>query len=184
MSRPGALRSGDVEWEGPEMTLQELGSLGEFIASIAVFVTLIFVAYELRQNTRTMRRANVREGREGNSRALNALLEASVAEIFIRGLRSLDDLDEVERYRFDNAFHQWVTSCEQVFLDHRAGMFEKDSMVAYENSIPGWLNTPGGSAWWDERQVWYTAAFREEVERLRRAPSAEAANAGPSRRRT
>ena len=161
------------------MTISELGSLGEFVASIAVLVTLIFLVIQMRQSTATMRRANIRHATENNSRALTALLDEGVSEIFIRGLRSLDDLSEVERYRFDNAFHQWLTSCEQIFIDQREGNFSADDFTVYENAVPGYLATPGGNAWWEERQVWYSRAFREEVARLCARPPAEAARAGP-----
>ena len=33
------------------MTLMELGALGEFLGSIAVLATLIYLAVQLRQNT-------------------------------------------------------------------------------------------------------------------------------------
>ncbi len=36
------------------MTLADLGSLGEFIGSIAVLVTLVFLAFQVRQNTKTI----------------------------------------------------------------------------------------------------------------------------------
>ena len=161
------------------MTISELGALGEFIASIGVLVTLIVLAVEVRRNTMTVRRTNIRQATESNSRALNALLDEGVAEIFIKGLKSLDDLSDVERYRFDNAFHQWLSACEQVFIDHREGMFEDDQLVVWENSIAGYLNTPGGKVWWEERQIWYSRAFRNDVARLCAQPTAEATRAGP-----
>ena len=34
------------------MTISELGSLGEFLASMGVFVTLIFLVFQIRQNTK------------------------------------------------------------------------------------------------------------------------------------
>jgi hypothetical protein len=34
------------------MTISDLGSIGEFISSIAVVVTLIYLSFQLRQNTR------------------------------------------------------------------------------------------------------------------------------------
>ena len=48
-----------------------------------------------------------------------SLLDEGVSELFIKGLKSLNSLSEVERYRFDNAFYQWVSSCEQAFVDKR-----------------------------------------------------------------
>ncbi len=161
------------------MTIFELGALGEFIASIAVIVTLTFLVLELRRNTSATRRANIRQSTDGNSRALNALLDEGVAEIFIRGLKSLDDLSEVERYRFDNSFYQWLNCCEQIFIDHRSGMFDDDQLVSFANSIPGYINTPGGRVWWEERKIWFSHAFRADVARLCEQPNPEAETAGP-----
>ena len=36
------------------MTIIELGALGEFRGSIAVLATLVYLAVQIRQNTRTM----------------------------------------------------------------------------------------------------------------------------------
>lgn len=36
------------------MTIMELGALGEFVGSIAVVITLIYLAMQIRQNTRSM----------------------------------------------------------------------------------------------------------------------------------
>lgn len=44
------------------MTLEDLGNLGEFLGAIGVIVTLVYLAVQVRQNTRMMR-ANVRQAR-------------------------------------------------------------------------------------------------------------------------
>ncbi len=161
------------------MTIAELGSLGEFFASIAVLITLIFLVIQMRQNAGTMRRANARQSAEHNNRALAELLDEGVADIFLRGQRSLDDLSEVERYRFDLAFTMWLRTVEQTFAVFREGAFVADELAAYENSIPAFLTTPGGTAWWKERQVWFSPIFRKDVARLCSQPPAEATAAGP-----
>ncbi len=161
------------------MTISELGALGEFVSSIAVLITLIFLVVQLRQNAKLMCRANVRQANDANSRSLVALLDEGVSELFIKGLNSLESLSEVERYRFDNAFANWLYACEEAFVDQREGMFEDDQFVAWENSVPAYLTTPGGESWWEERQVWYSRAFREDVARLCAQPAAEAGAAGP-----
>ena len=37
------------------MTLEDLGNLGEFIAAVAVVVSLVYLALQIRQNTRSVR---------------------------------------------------------------------------------------------------------------------------------
>jgi len=37
------------------MSIADLGSLGEFVASFAVLITLIFLTFQMRQNTKAVR---------------------------------------------------------------------------------------------------------------------------------
>ena len=161
------------------MTISDLGAFGEFFSSIAVLITLIFLVIQMRQNVRLMRRANVRHAIDANSRTLVALLDEGVSELFIRGLKSLQSLSEVERYRFDNAFANWLYACEQAFIDQREGTFTSDGFASFENAVPGYLTTPGGKQWWDESQTWFSPKFRADVDKLCANPTVEAAKSGP-----
>ena len=68
--------------------------------------------------------------------------DGEAAEIFLKGQESLDTLSELERYRFDVAFTIWLQSVEQAYQDYREGSFSRDSLVAYDNAIPG---SPSGT---------------------------------------
>lgn len=37
------------------MTLQDIGNIGEFIAAFGVIASLIYIGFQVRQNTRAMR---------------------------------------------------------------------------------------------------------------------------------
>ena len=110
---------------------------------------------------------------------LGALLDEGVSEIFIKGLKSLDGLSDVERYRFDTAFANWLYACDQTFIDFRNGTLGSDQILSLENAIPAYLATPGGSVWWEERQVWFSRAFRADVARVCAQSAEESAKAGP-----
>jgi hypothetical protein len=49
------------------MTINELGNLGEFVGSIAVVISLIFVGLEIRKHTRETRRVNARYTAEASN---------------------------------------------------------------------------------------------------------------------
>ena len=161
------------------MNFSELGALGEFVSSIAVLITLIFLVIQMRQNAKLMRRANARQAMDANSRALVALLDEGVSEIFIKGLNSIESLSEVERYRFDNAFANWLYACEGAFLDEREGTFPSDQIVVFKNAVPGYLTTAGGKQWWEESQTWFSPSFRTDVDDLCTNLTIEAAKSGP-----
>lgn len=162
------------------MNWEAIGAVGEILGAVGVIATLIYLAVQIRQSTAATNRSNVRHSLESQNAALASLLEESVAELFIRGLKSLDSLNEVERYRFDNAFVQWVSACEQAFLDSREGNFSSDSFRVFENAIVGYMLTPGGKQWWEESQAWFSPPFRKDVNRLCLHPTNEATTAGPN----
>ena len=166
------------------MSISELGAIGEFVASIGVLITLIILAFELKRNTKLLLRSNSRETFLHNGNSLQALLDREVSELFLRGNNEgLSSLTPEERYRFDIAYVLWLQSCEQAYSDYRERLFPPDQWEVFENSIPGWLTTPGGSEWWQERNVWFGRLFRNQVDSLLDNHGQEAKKAGPKPRK-
>lgn len=162
------------------MSISELGNIGEFVASIGVLFTLIFLVFELKRNTKLLVRANSREAFMHNGQTLHALMDKEISELFLRGnTEGLSSLTPQERYRFDLAYTYWLQSCEQAFSDHREGLFPSDQFRAFENSVPGWLTSAGGSEWWQEREVWFGRLFRDDVNALLQVHNDEAPRSGP-----
>lgn len=51
------------------MTVEQLGNIGEFVAAIATVITIIYLAFQLRQNTRALKATafqNVKLGTDHN----------------------------------------------------------------------------------------------------------------------
>jgi len=67
------------------MSLQDLGSLGEFIGGIAVLVTLIYLAVQLRQGNQLNRSASTRTFMNEYNDSLAQVMEPGFAELLRRG---------------------------------------------------------------------------------------------------
>jgi hypothetical protein len=100
------------------MTIMELGALGELLGAIAVFATLIYLAVQVRQNTRSIdaaQRLALAQTYQMRSDALQSMLVQAatsnvggiIAKLTAKGyperLESLDELEPLERSRF----RQW-----------------------------------------------------------------------------
>ena len=115
------------------MTLQELGGLGEFIGAVAVVVSLVYLAGQIRQNTRSMdetRRLATAQAYQARTAMTQEAFErradsSFAADIAIKlqegGIQALS-AEERERLRnqyraefvrFDNTHFQW----EQGFIE-------------------------------------------------------------------
>ncbi len=91
---------GCMEW-----TIQDLGAIGEFVGAIGVVLTLIYLAYQIRQNTFQLEQNTLIAKAAAVSASNKALREtrhsiyesAEMAELYFRGNQNPDDLDEVDR---------------------------------------------------------------------------------------
>jgi hypothetical protein len=83
------------------MSLQDLGNLGEFIGAIGVVVSLIYLAAQIRHNTRAIRASAQQETTRDVSDFLSQITDnAEVARILRIGLGEWDKLDDDDRMRF------------------------------------------------------------------------------------
>ena len=69
---------------------QILGNMGEFFGAILLFVSLIFVGLQLRQNTQAVQRSSAREAGNALVASLQVYVEsAELSDITIRSFESL-----------------------------------------------------------------------------------------------
>jgi hypothetical protein len=86
---------------GEEVTIQDLGSLGELIAAIATVVTLVYLATQIRYHNKAL--AEATSGQLNASYAsINSRISSDerFAELFLRGRKDIESLDPVELERF------------------------------------------------------------------------------------
>ena len=108
-----------------------------------------------------------------------AILAEDVSEIFMRGNNEgLSALTPHERYRYDIAYYIWLQSIEAAYADFRSGLYPNESLTPWANSVQGFLSSTGGTAWWKERQFWFSREFRSDVEAVLSADNPEAEFSG------
>ena len=165
------------------MDISDLGSIGEFVSSMAMLITLLFLLVEMRRNNVLQARQNAKETARDNGNALQAILAEDVSEIFMRGNNEgLAALTPHERYRYDIAYYIWLQTIEVAYADYRAGFYPQESLTPWANSVQGFLSSEGGSAWWKERKFWFSQEFRSDVDSLLSTKNPEADFAGQSPR--
>ena len=81
------------------MSIQDLGSIGEFVAAIATILTLLYLALQIRQSTSVARSAATQEVLNSHRLLIRDLLTLNpeVEVIFVRGIDSFVSLDPDEK---------------------------------------------------------------------------------------
>jgi hypothetical protein len=148
---------------GGALTIQELGSIGEFLAAIATLATLAYLAYQIRQNTKVAR-AELTKDLFLASRS--ALLEIAGSETLARfcaeTAKPVGELEAVQRYQFVNSFFRLY---ELYFNLFQQGLLDKSIAASYEKVIRLFAGSEMFSTWWEEaRKIEYQGEFAAHID--------------------
>jgi hypothetical protein len=148
------------------MSMQDFTNLAEIVASVGVIVSLVFVGYQMRQNTSQLQR-NEHNSTMAQWSTIRMALVANrdVAEIWRRGLHGEGGLDATDQLRLESllaeqlwaAYHVWERTKRRIL---REGTFQE----AVAPLTPAWLSTPRGAPWWSTAKRNYPPLFVADVE--------------------
>ncbi len=157
------------------MTLQDLGNLGEFIGAVAVVVSLVYVAYQLRQNTRQMadhsrslRLAAFDATADQFSKCRDPLIrDPQVASLWLRARKDFSALSPEEQVQAGAMFQELFFAHQSIFLRTQVGAMEREHWERQTRTISGDLRTPGVQAWWSRANRIFDPRFVSAVDELK-----------------
>ena len=158
------------------MTIQDFGSIGELVAAVATIATLVYLATQIRQNTRAIR-ATSHHSTTDSLNVLNTLIahDPSLARIYRVGGDGLANLTEDERVQFSFLFLAAFRVFETIYYQSKVGTLEEQLPQIEESSVALLLGSPGGREWWEENPFAFSPEFRRHVdEQIRSAKDAAA----------
>jgi len=147
------------------VTVEQLGNSGEFIAALTTIVTLVYLAFQLRQNTRVLKATAFQAvvGEMGRN-VENIIGDGELAEIIIKAQISPDDLSPVEQLRMNGAFVGSIRRLEAVYVQFTLGTMEEAHKQGFENSIVPMLLSPYGQQWWGNAKSAFYPPFVEHID--------------------
>jgi len=132
------------------MTIIELGALGEFVGSMAVLVTLVYLAVQVHQTKRAVQSASLQTGiatMTQNSQTVFA--DRKLSEVVVKGFFD-DDLDSTDWFRFGLCMTSMFHVFQQYFLDSEKGLGDLRTWAGEERAMRDLLSQPGVARWWRE----------------------------------
>ena len=145
------------------MTLEDLGNIGEFVGAIGVVASLVYLAVQIRQNTRTLRAATYESLAQATATS-NALLisDPEVARVVEAGLGK-EPLPLEDRARFTAYLRMTFRRYDSIFLHHCQSTLPPEAWGAYWNSFRRILRSPNVRDYWERGQEDDTPEFRSLV---------------------
>ncbi len=162
------------------MTIQDLGSIGELIAAVATIGTLVYLAIQIKQSSRSVRAAAFQSSVDGINQLNNLCAhDESMARVYRVGNDGLQNLTEDEQVRYSMIYLSLFRSFESMYIHNLQGTGVAQWSTA-KNHIATLLATPGGHEWWKTNPFNFTPEFSKFVEgQLPRNSTVEPDNGQP-----
>ncbi|MFT4561073.1 MAG: hypothetical protein ACI9BW_000813 [Gammaproteobacteria bacterium] len=146
------------------MNLESIGSLAEILSAAGVIFSLIYVGFQVSQNTRAMHAASI-DAHITSSNFVREQIVANpdVADIYHRGNANPDDLSELEKVRYRILLTSILWTSWNAYAQTKLTGLSASTFEAQKPFIKRVLTTAGGRWVWDEYQNEFEADFRDAI---------------------
>ncbi len=154
------------------MTIQDWGAIGELEGGVAVIVTLIYLALQVRQNTRQFSR-NVeatqlavfeRSVESGDRLRELFLLHPDLLALLLKGYDSYKELDKSEKIRFGMLLRNIFSAAQGAYVRQLSVEHDPRSFEGIGRVIDEILVNRGAREWLKNTEPNWRPAFREIVD--------------------
>lgn len=114
------------------MNWEAISAVGEWVGTLIVVITLVYLARQVHLNTVTNRVSGI-TGIADAAREIHFLVagDRDTARIFQVGMSNPDDLDELDRFRFEIFIWGILRQMESFFVQYEQGVIDEAAMKAY-----------------------------------------------------
>ena len=133
------------------MSISELGSLGEVIGAIATVATLLYLALQIRANTKQARLTNWGVLAERYMSVYSQTSNFELADVIIRGRNNFNSLNDAEKLDFGNYMENICIANEGALVMANSFTRRDEGMVSLFNRHVRWhMDCEGARDWFEK----------------------------------
>ena len=126
------------------MNWDAISAVSQLIGSIAVVVSVLYLAVQLRSSTRVARVAAMDAAAAALRDVTKPLMEnAELARLWRTGLEDLEALSPEERARFFHAAHQFLKALETIHYHYVYGLLDSQLWAGWRELLHHYTACPG-----------------------------------------
>ena len=147
------------------MSLESFAHIAEIVGAVAVVVSMIYLALQVRQATDAQRTENYGRALERlSSMQAGFMQDPETASIFSKGAVDPESISSAERLRMTWGFYEAFGAFEFLFHASKTNSLPDDVWSRWSKGVEFWLSFPGVRSWWKARPIPFTDEFTNYVE--------------------
>ncbi len=139
-----------------------IAAMATVIGVIGGIVSVIFLVYEVRHNTKAIEGTTV-QSLMGLEREVFGLLIDN-AELFVRGSKSTSRLSARDRFKFEKIVATYMSLVYSAFVQFNRDLITEEVWEAYMMAIKRETRGPGFAEGWNRIKESYPASFRTTID--------------------
>ena len=152
------------------MNWEAISAVGQIVGAIAVVVSVIYLALQVRSNARQTRLASMRS----MSNAFNEFLQGlagnqQMGELWYRGVTEYETIKGGDLPRFNALIDHLFRIFEEMYYQKLEGHLDPRVWRGFLAPMRDIIAYPGIQAWWQSRKHWFSNEFGESVNELERS---------------
>jgi hypothetical protein len=156
------------------MSLSDLAAIGSFVSGLAVLISLVYLAIQVRQTDKNQQ-ASIRQNRAIHTASMNAqLIQPEAAEAIAKGLWGDEDITVTQLDQFIRYSRAMFIGAEDSFFQHTAGLLSDSAFATYVGGLRMGFSQPGYRAMWKRNRRYFPpefVTFMDELEKETRVLS-------------
>jgi len=147
------------------MVIEAFGDIGDFLGGIGVVITLIYLAGQIRQNTRSIRMSAFQAAQRDIADILDGLSkDPELVRIYFDGNHKFESFSKEDRRRYATFMSGWLRRYETFLYHTRLGNIDREQWEGVLTELRTAFKYPGTRAWWAQAHDSFNRDLREFVE--------------------
>ena len=147
------------------MNWDAIGAVGEILGAAAVFLSLVYLAIQIREQNRESRALAIHEISEAFRNSVTPFTETDIAVAFAK-LESGEEISDAQRVQLNGAAQKLLRVWEEAFHQRNSGRLDVAVWNVIELQFQHFLGAKALNQAWAMRKQYYDPEFRDYVDAL------------------
>ena len=153
------------------MNWEAISAISQLGGSIAVVVSVLYLAVQLRSSTRVAKVAAMDAAAAALRDVTKPLMEnAELSRLWRAGLENLETLSAEDQARFFHAAHQFLKALETIHYHYVYGLLDPQLWAGWRELLHHYVASPGINYYLTRRSPVFSERFRKFISELEPVP--------------
>jgi hypothetical protein len=144
--------------------MEAFGFVVQLLSAISIVVSLVYLAVQIRENTRAMRRAAARDVTRDLKDWGRFFIETpDLNELYLKAIGQPQELTAAERFRFERVITYTFSSFEMALEYNKDGLLGDETIETYGQGVLQLFDSPAVMEWWEKEGQFFSKRFRDMV---------------------